>query len=1409
MDHTPSMSIVRPDAVPRNSSMDSAMSSVSSSAGSAVPSTFSHGTNHSYQSSSETTVTSSPPLTNTASLLTQMNDNPTAAIDRLLREKQALTSRNEQLWRLVEKQRHMLHGLHADLERALKDKERYRRRAKDLQQESVPSLPRNPAVASEIREAAQRNRDPRGSHGKGLSHDSVASSAPLSSPRSPRGQMHHVAPSQDSQFSMLSEDSQLGVETSNGCGEPSRIATQISHEQQASPVTPKATQQQSISSPGEKARKAAPPPLNLSETHNSPSQAAHPQASASDYGDDDDDGERISIPQFERGRRRTREQDDREREIVAMAEEQRSRSGKSKKGKAKQNADGEVNDTVLPSPRKTSPEEASAAAPGRTSAPKATFPTHLPSTMQPTDSIASILAPSQPARAAPDLPQIVGLPPKSPGLPMSPKPRDRPTNAPLPRAPVNGLASPGPISPRQGLPLSPRAPKYPIPMPNTAPTGSFPSSVRRDPDPSDPNLMTQRMPSKTANNAQVPHQQTNAQQPNNEIYRGFVSEQFPGLLLAPNALPLVIVRVSSSRLRPATTNPLSRGGEEDGVFTLGVYLRSDGKQLWRVEKKPTSISPLDHALRKYVKLSVSHPDRSIFTGHAPAKVDARRATLNRYFGAMLETPMDDKTALIVCDYFSKDTLPPEEHADLSSAPEEPNSPTSPKLKARKEGILAKKGKQFGGWKARHFLLDNAQLKHFDAPGGAPLGIIKLQQAQIARPNAKDLEEDPEFRHAFMILEPKRKDSSSLVRHVLCAESDQERDAWVEALTQHLGTPQPIVESPPSSPRPGRTDSFGKTATALDSISKRRQHTKDSLDSQLARELQAIHYDDTIPLEAPKLGTPVSNAATTPSTLPDDNPSSGASASIQHPAISGPVAGGPIQNASMWGNKSPSPTRLKDKEMKKRSVFGFMRSNPDEPHSSHGGRRGLSPRPPVNADRRAPARAVFGAPLADAAEYSQPTGLNICLPSPVYRCIEYLEANNAANEEGIFRLSGSNAVIRQLKERFDTERDVNLLDGPYVDVHAVASLLKLYLRELPDTILTRDKYVDFQHVLGINSSRSDASLPPLTNLSTEVEDKNKRLAAINLLIHQLPEANREVLVALSRYLIKVVSNSDTNRMTIKNVGIVFAPTLNIPNPLVFFFITDFDSVFTAAPADPEAASPVLEDIATFKAKNPQAAGVSLAENQMQNIAASAGLGSTAAALDGISGTVPSVQQRMNETHQQSPKASPNSFTEQLADHRQQLRQISAEARENGISVAQPSTPPSAQSTNSAARRPRQSPSPASRAYKASMTPSKSTPPPQEGGESAGMSFVPGSSNSSSPSSFVSSLKGRDSPSLGFGGTFSPDNLTANHAAASRKAKRESAMLGNLHLGAEPPDAARRKSSFTRLKENMGNNVLREE
>jgi RalA-binding protein 1 len=71
------------------------------------------------------------------------------------------------------------------------------------------------------------------------------------------------------------------------------------------------------------------------------------------------------------------------------------------------------------------------------------------------------------------------------------------------------------------------------------------------------------------------------------------------------------------------------------------------------------------------------------------------------------------------------------------------------------------------------------------------------------------------------------------------------------------------------------------------------------------------------------------------------------------------------------------------------------------------------RPVDKAIIRTP-RAVFGVPLEESIEVA---GI-ARLPAAIFRCIQYLEAKKADQEEGIYRLSGSSAVIKGLKDHFN-------------------------------------------------------------------------------------------------------------------------------------------------------------------------------------------------------------------------------------------------------------------------------------------------------------------------------------------------------------------------------------------------------
>ncbi|KAL6716334.1 Rho GTPase activating protein [Lecanora helva] len=1209
----------RPESrpMPRTSSIDSAISNVSLS------------TIHSHRPSQDSG-SGQPDVSH----LIQTAGSAEAVIQHLLKEKQHSAAQNVQLWKLVDKQRSLLLGLNQDLEKALRDKEKYRKKLKE-HLEKVPPVPSSTPKASRSQPVTQ-SRSPTPSEDstdlpiQGQSQErTVAPESPvqiaqtLSDIRAPPTNdednwVRNKSKTQEPKHShKTTSSSDVGVfspirpmptvtpiqtsvphTTSHKCDRGSPSQASPSAEPVVSPTnsfTAKRSQPQSSKAFNGPAlsltestptrndvermtppRKAPPAPLDLGQPkRETPTQSAfEPEDhSESEY---DDDVEVDELPAFERGRKKTREDDDREREAVLRKQtEERSRSAKEKKSKSRTN-----------SAKSRSQEQGRALEPEPvpfTPSIKAFSPDPNPlgasTLLSPPTSLASVLSPPETQNDSITRERVLLAKPMSPGLPLSPRPNHRPMNPPTPRLPRDGagpsIASP-PVSPKNafvGLPLSPRAPRQPIPLPPHTPV----SLMSPRPLHTDSRTDTEEIDEGQHSSARTPlvseqtYRDRSSPKENDDslrsrgIFKGFVSEVYPDLLLPPNALPSILVTVISSRLKPSRHSLVMKGSDEEPVFILGISARSNRQALWQLEKPLQSLQQLDQQLRQSSAITVKHPDRSLFNGHAPAKVDARRIALEGYFEAVLDTPMDERAALILCRYLSTQVSEPS--SDQFNDPLVTSGAGSPVTydshrRLAKEGYLTKRGKNFGGWKARFFILDEPILRYYETPGGSLLGTIKLHNAQIGKQNNKPShspsrsdEADGSYRHAFLIREPKRKDSSSFIDHVLCAESDNERDAWVAALVCYVELPGDANSKPVLTKN--ESGSHSMTLPANKNSLKKEILSTESPDSETFESLQAVPYENTQAARAPLVQiTPDPRPADSPSPTMSGSQSSAKVSPAQSKAISGPQNGAKISDVGAWGNKPMASPLNFAKEQKKRSIWGFRDRNAADIAPSHSNDSDLSLTQRQYQEQITNVKAAFGATLLEAVEYCGPRGMDACLPAVVYRCLEYLEMKNAASEEGIFRMSGSNTLIKGLRSRFNAEGDFDLLgdDEPYYDVHAIASLLKLYLRELPEPVLTKNLHFQFLNVL-------------------EYPDKSTKITAFNALVHQLPKPNFTLLRALSSFLITVVSNYEINKMSIRNVGIVFSPTLNIPAPVFSMFLTDFDAIFGEKPED--AAVPIVE------------------------------------------------------------------------------------------------------------------------------------------------------------------------------------------------------------------------------------------
>ncbi|XP_064544461.1 rho GTPase-activating protein 68F isoform X1 [Drosophila montana] len=141
-----------------------------------------------------------------------------------------------------------------------------------------------------------------------------------------------------------------------------------------------------------------------------------------------------------------------------------------------------------------------------------------------------------------------------------------------------------------------------------------------------------------------------------------------------------------------------------------------------------------------------------------------------------------------------------------------------------------------------------------------------------------------------------------------------------------------------------------------------------------------------------------------------------------------------------------------------------------------------------------------------------------IPPIVRKCVDSLSITGVIDTEGIFRRSGNHAEIMALKERVNRGEDVDLSS---VNVHVIAGLLKSFLRDLAEPLLTFELYDDVTKFL-----------------DWPKEERSRNVT--QLIREKLPEENYELFKYIVDFLVRVVDCADLNKMTSSNLAIVFGP-----------------------------------------------------------------------------------------------------------------------------------------------------------------------------------------------------------------------------------------------------------------------------
>ncbi|XP_053667758.1 uncharacterized protein LOC128718106 [Anopheles marshallii] len=148
--------------------------------------------------------------------------------------------------------------------------------------------------------------------------------------------------------------------------------------------------------------------------------------------------------------------------------------------------------------------------------------------------------------------------------------------------------------------------------------------------------------------------------------------------------------------------------------------------------------------------------------------------------------------------------------------------------------------------------------------------------------------------------------------------------------------------------------------------------------------------------------------------------------------------------------------------------------------------------------------------------------NPFVPLVLAKCTGIVESKGLG-VVGIYRIPGNTAAITQLTETINRGLDEAALRDPrWEDVNVVSSLLKSFIRNLPEPLLPNELYGGF--------------------IAADKMTGQRRLLELRQLLRRVPPMNYETLKHLMRHLHRVSTHNEVNLMDPRNLAIVFGPSV---------------------------------------------------------------------------------------------------------------------------------------------------------------------------------------------------------------------------------------------------------------------------
>ncbi|XP_019749755.1 SLIT-ROBO Rho GTPase-activating protein 1 isoform X4 [Hippocampus comes] len=149
-----------------------------------------------------------------------------------------------------------------------------------------------------------------------------------------------------------------------------------------------------------------------------------------------------------------------------------------------------------------------------------------------------------------------------------------------------------------------------------------------------------------------------------------------------------------------------------------------------------------------------------------------------------------------------------------------------------------------------------------------------------------------------------------------------------------------------------------------------------------------------------------------------------------------------------------------------------------------------------------------------------------IPRVVESCIRYINLYGLQHQ-GIFRVSGSQLEVNDIKNSFERGNDPLIDDENNHDINSVAGVLKLYFRGLENPLFPKDRFSELLSCI-------------------RIENLYDRALYIRKILLTIPRSVLVVMRYLFAFLNHLSQYSDENMMDPYNLAICFGPTL-MPTP----------------------------------------------------------------------------------------------------------------------------------------------------------------------------------------------------------------------------------------------------------------------